>query len=187
MIAGAIQYVSWLNSVQLQKATDTATAATSVYNEAAAGIGQRHYATLMFIPAVSDLVNRKNSTDVGLSKSAFDLDRDQFTTYYQMLSNWNVQYDRLITDVEYSLDRPIFRQAEINLKIKLVSSTSTRKVDCGKPLIEQVSTIDQDPRSLKAQFAVIAHCLSFVHAGFSAEKDKAIVDKTPAIRPERAG
>jgi hypothetical protein len=184
VIAGAIQYVSWLNLVRLQEATDTASAATSVYNETAAGIGQRHYATFTFIPAVSDLVNRKSNADVGLSKSAFDLDRDRFTSYYQMLTNWNVQYDRLITDVEYSLDRPIFHQADMDSKIKLISSTSTDKVDCDRPLIEQVSKIDQDPRSLKAQFAVIAHCLGFVHTGFSAEKDKAIFDKTPAIRSD---
>jgi hypothetical protein len=43
VIGSAFQYVSWLNSVRVQAATDTAAAATAVYQEVAAEIGQRHY------------------------------------------------------------------------------------------------------------------------------------------------
>lgn len=181
VIASAFQYVSWLNSVRMQVATDTAAAATAVYQEAAAEIGQRQYATLMFIAAVSDLVNRKDGTEVGLSKSAFDLDRQRVTSYYQMLTNWNDTYDRLITDVDYSIDRPIFRQAGTAASVKVISSTETNKVDCKQSLTEQVTKIGLDPHSLKAQFAVIAHCLGGIHTGFSAEKDKAILVKTATI------
>jgi hypothetical protein len=177
VIASAFQYVSWLNSLRIQAATDTAAAATAVYQEAAAEIGQRQYATSMFIAAVSDLVNRKDGTEVGLSKSAFDLDRQRVTSYYQMLTNWNDTYDRLITDVDYSIDRPIFRQAGM----AVISSTETDKADCKHSLTEQVTKIGLDPHSLKAQFAVIAHCLGAIHTGFSAEKDTAILVRRATI------
>jgi hypothetical protein len=181
VIGSAFQYVSWLNSVRVQAATDTATAATAVYQEAAAEIGQRHYATLTFIPAVTDLINRKDSSESGLSKSAFDLDRQRFTLYYQMLTNWNGRYDRLITGVDYSLDRPIFRQADMGASIKVVSSTELQKVDCRQSLTEQVTKMGHDSHSLKAQFAVIAHCLGAIHGGFSDAKDKAILEGAATI------
>jgi hypothetical protein len=90
-----------------------------------------------------------------------------------MLTNWNGRYDRLITDVDYSLDRPMSRQAGMASSVRVVSSAATNKVDCKQSLTEQVTKIGLDPHSLKAHFAVIARCLGNIHTGFSSEKDKA--------------
>jgi hypothetical protein len=53
------QYVSWSNSVNLQNAADVATNAERAYEKAAAAIGRRHYAMLVFLPSLRDLVTAK--------------------------------------------------------------------------------------------------------------------------------
>ena len=59
VLSSAFQYVSWFNSVGLKDATDVADKAARTYESAAAAIGMRHYATLVFLPSLRDLVRAK--------------------------------------------------------------------------------------------------------------------------------
>ena len=61
VLSSAFQYVSWFNSVGLKDATDVADKAARTYESAAAAIGRRHYATLVFLPSLRDLVLAKAS------------------------------------------------------------------------------------------------------------------------------
>lgn len=59
VLSSAFQYVSWFNSVGLKDATDVADKAELTYETSAAAIGRRHYATLVFLPSLRDLVLAK--------------------------------------------------------------------------------------------------------------------------------
>jgi hypothetical protein len=53
------QYVSWLNTVKLQDATDVASNAERAYEEAADAIGTRQYSMFVFLPTLRELVKAK--------------------------------------------------------------------------------------------------------------------------------
>ena len=59
VLSSAFQYVSWFNSVGLKDATDVADKAARTYETSAAAIGTRHYATVVFLPSLKDLVLAK--------------------------------------------------------------------------------------------------------------------------------
>ena len=59
VLSSAFQYVSWFNSVGLKDATDVADKAARTYETSAAAIGTRHYATVVFLPSLRDLVQAK--------------------------------------------------------------------------------------------------------------------------------
>jgi hypothetical protein len=56
ILTGTFQYVSWINTVRLQDASSVADRAAETFDKAASLIGQRRYATLIFIPSARDLV-----------------------------------------------------------------------------------------------------------------------------------
>jgi len=56
------QYISWYNSVEVQHATDVADKAARTYENSAAAIGARHYATFVFVPSLRDLIEAKAKT-----------------------------------------------------------------------------------------------------------------------------
>jgi len=55
ILTGTFQYVSWINTVRLQAASDVADRAAKTFDQVASLIGQRRYATFVFIPSVRDL------------------------------------------------------------------------------------------------------------------------------------
>jgi nitrogen fixation/metabolism regulation signal transduction histidine kinase len=59
VLSSAFQYVSWFNSVGVKDATDVADKAARTYETSAAAIGTRHYAMLVFLPSLRDLVQAK--------------------------------------------------------------------------------------------------------------------------------
>jgi hypothetical protein len=59
LFTSLFQYVSWSNSVNLQNAADVAANAERAYEKAAAAIGKRQYAMLVFLPSLRDLVRAK--------------------------------------------------------------------------------------------------------------------------------
>jgi hypothetical protein len=61
-ISSLFQYVSWLNSVKLQNATDVTANAERAYEKAAAAIGIRQYATIVFLPSLKELVKDAKAT-----------------------------------------------------------------------------------------------------------------------------
>src|SRR5688572_18923058 len=138
LFTGMFQYISWTNSVRLQNATDNAEKASETYENAAAAISKRRYATWLFIPAVRDLANAGRrpqmaevtpattgtipkmdvppaigDAEISLSNLQLQLVKQRYESYYGQLKTWNESYDQLLTDIDYNLDRPILLQAEL--------------------------------------------------------------------------
>lgn len=184
-ITSFVQYVGWWNSVKVQNATDVATNAEHAYKEAAAAIGVRQYATFVFLPSLKELIKDARSTleanasgledktsplnayasalpEIALLKADLENKNQRFTSYFRQLKFWNENYDRLLTDIDYSLDRPVFGQAG-----KPVERTSYRRlsqIDCSKPLTQELQRLNFNPSSLKIRFAGINKCFREVHA-----------------------
>ena len=66
LLTSFFQYVSWSNSVNLQNATEMAANAERTYEKAAAAIGRRHYAMLVFLPSLRDLARAKPSIEANV-------------------------------------------------------------------------------------------------------------------------
>ena len=178
-VSSLFQYVSWLNSVKVQNATDVTANAERAYEKAADAIGVRQYSTIVFRPALKELIQGAR-TDVEaaakpgvegafasappeISLLASDLENKQqrFSSYFQQLKAWNENYDRLLTDIDYSLDRPVFEQAA-----KQVEKSSYRRlsqIDCSKSLTQELQRLHYDPSSLKIRFAGINKCFRDTH------------------------
>ena len=127
LLTGLFQYISWHNQISLQNATDIANRAKKVSDEVTTAVGQRSYATFVFIKPLKDMVEarlnlirpaettggpaRSAAIDDDLEKHKKELARSRFVSYYEQLKNWNEKVDQLITDVDYALDMLIFSQA----------------------------------------------------------------------------
>jgi hypothetical protein len=179
-IGSGFQYVSWLNSIRLQSASDRTTKAGEVYEKAAMAIGTRYYATFSYLAAVQAAVNTKDNSERIIAKETTDENQKTVAFYYDELKDWNTGYDLLLTAIDYNLDRSIFRSAAISIK-NPVSANQTNKVDCTSPLNKEMDDVGMDRRSLKGQFAVIRTCFMRVTTDFDALKAKAISDHAVVI------
>jgi len=112
--------------------------------------------------------NRKSAESLPLSASAAvaleiplyksDLDKSQrhYASYYTQAQHWDENYDRLLYDIEYALDRPVFSQIQ-----KEVQKTNRKKfetIDCSKWLTEELKRLQFNSDSLKLRFAAIDQC-----------------------------
>jgi hypothetical protein len=176
-----LQYISWTNSIRLQNATDLATKASVTYERAASAIGKRHYATFLFVPSARDLINYKNPIDNEVYKTQTALNKRRFDAYYEELRNWNENYDQLITDIDYNLDRPILLQARLAREGNEITVKKTDRIDCTSSLREQLPLIQLNRHSLKGQFASIARCLFKAASPLAEQKDRAVLDKSVTI------
>jgi len=59
VFSSIFQFISWSNSVGVKYATDVAEKAERTYEHSAAAIGTRHYAMLVFLPSLRDLIQAK--------------------------------------------------------------------------------------------------------------------------------
>jgi hypothetical protein len=168
-IASLFQYVSWRNSTKLQEAADRASRATKAYEAASIAIGRRYYSTFLYLAAVRDLANLK-PTNTRLYELNVELNKHRFEAYFEQLRDWNERYDQILTEIDFSMDRP----AHI---VEHVSKPQLAKIDCRQTLIEQLNRHGMNGASLKVQFAAINRCLSIATAEFSGQRDKAIVDQ----------
>jgi hypothetical protein len=129
IFSALFQYLSWSNAVAVQDATEVATNAMRTYEKVVAPLATRHYAAFVFLPSLRDLINAKSNEviraytgdagtstskatlDVSLHKLAIDIKQQRFASYYEQLKFWNENYDRWMSDIELTFDRPIFSQA----------------------------------------------------------------------------
>jgi len=130
MFTGAFQYISWLNTVRVQKATDRATKAVVLYQKVAGAIAARYYGTLLFTPAAQGLANGKNPDSSELSKLAVDTDRQRVASYYDTLRIWNEQYDLIITELDYIFDKSSFGQVTHTYSNNSVRANTVDSVNC---------------------------------------------------------
>jgi len=103
-----------------------------------------------------------------------------------MLTTWNEGYDRLLTDIDYRFDQPIFFQAGVSGNVKPISTARTNTVNCTKSVTEQAENIGYDPRSLKVQFAMIAACYGKVNASFGDMRSESLADEKILIADKTA-
>jgi hypothetical protein len=172
------QYVSWLNSVRIQNARNTAVNAEAVYKDVVQKLGQRGYESQFVALFMRELTYGGNWQENGLIASIYTFDELRVASYYKAIADWNYGYDRMITDIAYKIDRPIFEEAQAEKDItKPISDTQLGKVDCTQSLPEQVTKIGYDHRSLKAQFSVIAFCYRAINSKISDLRDKSLADK----------
>jgi hypothetical protein len=160
-IGSLFQYVSWRNSIQLQEAGDRASRANKAYETASMAIGKRYYSTFLYLAAVRDLVNIKPAK-TRLYELSAELSRHRFETYYQELRDWNERYDQMLTEIDFSMDRPV--------KVAEHVAWPQFKVDCHQTLINQLGGMN--PSSLKVQFAAINHCFGGVLQEFISLRNK---------------
>jgi hypothetical protein len=172
-IGSLFQYVSWRNSTKLQKATDQASRANRAYERASIAIGKRYYSTFLYLAAVRDLVNLPPS-DSRLYEFNRDLNRRRFDAYYQQLRDWNEAYDQTLTEIDFSMDRPV-RIAEV------VRRAALTRIECSQTLIEQLKKNNMNAVSLKVQFAALNHCFSLSTVEFTNLKDRALKDSAFTI------
>ena len=172
-IASLFQYVSWRNSTKLQEASDRVSRANKAYEAASMAIGRRYYSTFLYLAAVRDLANLKPA-NTRLYELNVDLNKQRFEAYFQQLRDWNERYDQMLTEIDFSMDRPV-QIAEHVTRARL------GEMDCSQTLVEQLRRHGMNGASLKVQFAALNRCLSNVTAEFSAQRDKAVVDQNFVI------
>jgi hypothetical protein len=143
-------------------------------------IGKRLYATFLFVPSLRDLIREKQLTkssnaasmesqtvsppEFPLAKFHHDLKKHRFESYYEQLQHWNENYDQLLTDVDYALDRPVLLNAgKPSDKINVYAS-KIEQIDCDRSLTEQLTNLGLNADSLKLRLAGINYCFRRVHA-----------------------
>jgi hypothetical protein len=181
IFSSLFQYISWANSVYSQSSAEHAAIASETYNQAVQAFSKRYYATFLFLPTVRNLVNRKADVDTHLYKLDFELNQHRFNVFFDQLQDWNENYDQLLTNIDYNLDRPIYSDAKIQ-PIKISGQDFfTSKADCTKSLTEIIEKVGYFKNSLKAQFAAINYCFITLLGEFNRQKDAAVLNKTASI------
>jgi hypothetical protein len=201
--SSVFQYVSWLNSVRLQNATDNATRAAETYEKVAAILGKRSYATLVFIPALRDIARNQPASmlaavkadphpaaaaaEGSLAKFDVDVKKQRFQTYYELLRDWNDGYDQLLTAIDYDLDRPVLLQAGVSSEGVQTSFEKIGRIDCARRLTEQLDAQQLNRHSLKLQFAAVHFCLTKIHALADGIKTALLAPDAPKFDDANAG
>jgi hypothetical protein len=282
LISSGLQFVSWFNDVGVKEATDVADKAVRSYEHAAAAIGTRHYAMLVFLPSLRDLVHAKananavlaqsrelrdqqdsdaegsllaqikeiknkefvypqpnarkqgpdakrpllpqitkiktkddpvqpqsstkkramdaersplkamaQSTDatkdqeISLHKYDLEIKQKRFASYYEQLKSWNENYDRLLSDIEYALDRPVFAQADQANQDFRVSRTTFGQINClNVSIAEELQKLNLNPHSLKFRFAGLNNCFVKAHKELDKRLTLAISEFKPTLSGE---
>jgi hypothetical protein len=222
IFSSAFQYVSWFNSVGLKYATDVADKAAHTYENSAAAIGTRHYAMLVFLPSLRDLVHAKanaalsamaqskgikdrdlvhaqanakkrnpdaersplsamaqstedtKENEISLHKSVLDITQKRFASYYEQLKLWNENYDHLLSDIEYALDRPVFGQVDKKSEDFRVSRAKISQINCLNSLTEELQKLHLNPHSLKIRLAGIHNCFMEINSVLDEQLTEAI-------------
>jgi hypothetical protein len=182
-ITTAIQYISWLNSIRLQAATEQASRAAAAYDKTATAIGARYYSIFIFIPSLADIVNRVTPEDRGIIKFTSALDLQRMSSYYEQLKRWEEGYDQMLASVDFNLDRPVLLPIGDVKERNLISDDVLKRVDCKKPMIGQMEQLGLSKHSLKAQFAIVNHCFGLVTEKLDYYNLKAINDGNVTIDP----
>jgi hypothetical protein len=176
LIGQTFQYVSWRNSIALQKATSQAQKAVEAFDKASLAVSQRYYATLLYLDATRDLANRKTDVDSKLYKLDLDLNQQRFRAFYQQLKTWNENYDQILTNIDYSLDVAVLGKHE-----RVSAKAFIGKFNCDAMLIGELRRLNLSIYSLKVQFAALNYCFAQSIKKFGDEKEIAITDNTFAI------
>ena len=202
---GLFQYISWTNEVRLREATEIANRAMKSSAEVAAAIGERYYATYIFMSALRELAAEKPNPETSaptayrrsettgssgsyssepenpdlfaeqnvrlptaISSLNYNLNKQRYNAYYKQLKKWNESIDTLLTQVDYTFDRPIFIQSIGNQKEAHQNLAGfypkMNKIDCSEPLTKELKKLKLDTDSLGIRLVGINYCLMRLNA-----------------------
>jgi hypothetical protein len=99
--------------------------------------------------------------EIPLYKSDLDKSQRRYASYYTQVQHWNENYDRMLYDIEYALDRPVFSQ--IPKEVQKTNRTKLETIDCSKSLTEELKRLRFNSDSLKLRFAAIDQCFKNTH------------------------
>lgn len=201
ILTSGFQYVSWRNSVLLQNANDVVTRATEAYEAATEMIGKRRYSTLLFVPAMRDIISANTPAladanesakpaepkqpggealtifaqspvdDVGsLLKLESKLVSVRFEAYYHQLKLWNETYDKLLTDVDHHLDRPIYLDTGLVSEPESKYGKRLASINCRQPATDELVRLQLNSNSLKLRLAIIRECFSQLNDSLDEKK-----------------
>lgn len=143
--------VSWTDTAIMQEANDAVANAGSANEAVTQLIAKRRYALYRYLDSLTDL----HSNNLQLSDLAKDLELDivrkRFEAYSDANREWTEQYNKILSDIDFSLDHPL----EIR---EVIHSIDISRFDCKKPLKAGMTAAGLNPYSLKLQFAVIDRC-----------------------------
>jgi hypothetical protein len=97
-----------------------------------------------------------------LHRLELNIKHQRFASYYEQLKLWNENYDRLLYEIEITLDRPALSQ--VNESAGDISLALFHQIDCSKSLTEELERLQLNPNSLKLRFAAINQCFMDAHA-----------------------
>jgi hypothetical protein len=109
--------------------------------------------------------------ETSLDKSLLELHKQRFASYYRHLKLWNENYDQLLSEIEYALDRPVFSQAE--RQSERTSYGKFLQINCSKSLTDELLRLQLSPDSIKFRFAGINKCFMDTHAALDHELTEA--------------
>lgn len=181
------QFISWQNSIQLQAASDLASAAAKTFDKANTESDKRFYATFLFNVAVKNLSNRRANADPvpdQLNKYDIDLQKQRFNDFYKQLVSWNQNYNQLLHDISFDMDRPLDKDKWTESGYTITKDILD-KINCeAKSLPAEISANTLNQFALANHFAVINKCFAAAADGFSRLKDEVLSHKDRIISPD---
>jgi hypothetical protein len=107
-----------------------------------------------------------------LSKLNLNLNEQRFEAYYKQIKKWNESIDTLLTEVDYTLDRPIFMLANSDQKGNQKGAHKSmadyyqkmKEIDCAAPLTNELIRVNLDTDSLRLRLVGINYCFMKLNA-----------------------
>jgi len=134
------------------------------------------------LSAVTPSADDKKDNDISLHKSALDTKQKRFASYYEQLKLWNENYDHLLSEIEYSLDRPVFGQADKKNEDFRIYRAKIREIDClNYSFSEELEKQHLNAHSLKLRFAAIHNCFMIINNALNKQMNEAVAKTLPSF------
>jgi hypothetical protein len=174
------QYISWQNSIRVQAASDEANAASKTFEQASSQSDKRFYATFLFNVAVKGIASRRASGDTKpdqLNKYDIDVQKKRYQDFYDQLVSWNQNYNQLLHNISYDLDRPLDKDRWTESAYS-ITKDALDNIKCdASSLAGEIARNKLDQFTIANHFAVINKCFAEAVDGISALKDLELADK----------
>lgn len=136
----------------------------------------------MLLSAVTQSAEDKKDNEISLHKSALDTKQKRFASYYEQLKLWNENYDHLLSEIEYALDRPVFGQADKKNEDFRIYRAKIKKIDClNYSFSEELEKQQLNAHGLKLRFAVIHNCFMIINNALNMQMNEAISKTLPSF------
>jgi hypothetical protein len=136
----------------------------------------------VLLSAVTQSAEDKKDNDISLHRSALDTKQKRFASYYEQLKLWNENYDHLLSEIEYALDRPVFGQADKKNEDFRIYRAKIREIDClNYSFSEELEKLHLNAHSLKLRFAAIHNCFMIINNALNKQMNEAISKTLPSF------